>query len=739
MTAKKKLFQKLREENAFDDSSNRTGIRYSLKLKVAVVLFTVLFCALFFNIHFEKSITQASNYSLAPGYLWPGRTLTAEFTFPIFKQEIVYKEEVKKAVDNLLPVFVYDKTAKNEALTQLDVLLSNIKEQISTKDPTDLLTPTQFKYLTQKSETQINTELNSIKNILEQYLIDTYKSGFISMSVNSLKRNEISVRVDASGEVIFRKSALTDSISFLENAETVINRRLTGTGRAVALRLLSRLMIPNMYFSTELTNNLKELTSQSVAKTTGIVHKGEVIIRKGDRVTQFHLNKLLSYDKSLFMKSDDVYDFWNFLGSYLHAFMLYSLLLVFLFVLRKRIFYDNMQLGILSLILIFISFISWLSIQITTRFPIEYALILPALSMLVAIVFDSRTAFYMTVIMSLYVAGIRGNDYETSTAMLIAGALGAYTVRDIQSRTQMYKSFFLILLGFLLPIVAFGLERSADTMLTVYRFIIATINAAFSPLITFGLLFLLERFSNIATDLRIKEYDNLSHTLLQKLNEIAPGTYQHTMAVAILTERCTAAIGGNSLLAKVGAYFHDIGKIGKPEYFAENEADMKSKHDQLSPRKSAEAIKEHVTNGIALAEQYNLPRRIINFIPMHHGTTLIKHFYAKALEENPDGNVKESDFRYPGPKPNNKETAVLMICDSAEAISRLFENDKEKFEAALKKIIDEKLLDGQFDESDITIKDLNKIRETCIKNLMGMSHKRKAYKEIPDKNNKPDA
>jgi putative nucleotidyltransferase with HDIG domain len=202
-----------------------------------------------------------------------------------------------------------------------------------------------------------------------------------------------------------------------------------------------------------------------------------------------------------------------------------------------------------------------------------------------------------------------------------------------------------------------------------------------------------------------------------------------------MAEKCATAIGANSLLSKVGAYFHDIGKMVRPEYFAENQIDMMNKHDMLSPKKSAEAIKTHVTEGIRLAQEYNIPQRIIDFIPMHHGTTLIKHFYAKALEEaEEEETVNEADFRYPGPKPNSKETAIVMICDSAEAISRLTGRTKEEMEKIIDSTIQSRFLDGQFDECNITLKDLQIIKDTCVKHLQGSGHQRVAYKEIPKKN-----
>jgi cyclic-di-AMP phosphodiesterase PgpH len=258
------------------------------------------------------------------------------------------------------------------------------------------------------------------------------------------------------------------------------------------------------------------------------------------------------------------------------------------------------------------------------------------------------------------------------------------------------------------------------------------VNAVLSPLITFGVIIAMERFLNVATDLRVDEFDNTNHPLLKQLNERAPGTYQHTMAVARLAEAAAAEIGANALLAKVGALYHDIGKLEKSEYFVENQIDIDNKHDKLPPKRSAAIIRQHVQDGIELAKEYDLPERIWKFIPMHHGTILIKHFYNKALEESllKDAVIDEVDYRYPGPKPDSKETAIVMLADAAEALSRLVDtSQREDIDRAVEKIIVDRFLDGQLDDSPLTITDLSDIRESFVKNLLASTHQRVRYKE----------
>jgi putative nucleotidyltransferase with HDIG domain len=572
-----------------------------------------------------------------------------------------------------------------------------------------------------------------LKFFLVNYFNDSYNNGFINISSEKLGKNELTVQIRTNQRMILQSKGITDKTKFSENAQELISKQLPAIVHPLALEIITRLNIPNLLFSKDLTDKTIELAMQSVSKTIGIVREGEIIIKNGEKLSKENIAKIRSYQSSRYMTSDTTLGVMFYLGSFGHAALVMSLLFVYLIVLRKRIYEDNVKLVIIMLILIITSLLSWSSTQIDSEYPLEYLIFIPSFSMLAAIVFDSRTAFMTNVTMALLLAGIRGNDYITGTTMIFTGMIAAYTVRDIQNRTQMYQSIFFIFLSFSLCIIIFGAERSLEGVKFFQSLLMASIGAIISPLITFGLLFIIERTTNIATDLRIKEFDNLDHPLLRKLAESSPGTYQHTISVAVLAERCAREIEANPLLTKVGSYFHDIGKLVKPEYFTENQIGLENKHDLISPRKSAKIIIEHVQEGIDLANQYKIPQRIIDFIPMHHGTSFVKHFYAKALEESAGKEINPDDFRYPGPKPKTKESAILMICDSAEAISRLDALTLEATEKIIDTTIKDKISDGQFDECNITLDELNKVKQTIAKNLIGMTHKRVSYKEIPKK------
>jgi cyclic-di-AMP phosphodiesterase PgpH len=726
------LFSKLTEDKAGNRDFDPKNPRYSFNIRIIILIGTIILCSLFFNIHIEQKQAESSIYNLVPGYIWSGQTLIADFTFPIYKSYDKYIEEKEKASNKALDVYVYDEKADELSTVKLNNIIKKLPFiETQSSDPIiENFSEKVLKPFTELSSAQRNTFLNDVSKVIKKIMEKSLEDGLLNVPKENIKKAEVTIRRLPNIEFTVLTQKITDSSSTIEYARNVFSEYFSTSLTQLAVEILTKVITPNLIYSHNLSIQAKDIAEKSVPRTIGIVRKGDVIIEKNERVTKDHILKLQSYESSQYMKGDKIYSIWIFLGTVGHATLIYSFLILYLIFIRKRIFYDNYQLGILSLILVFVAAQSWLSLQIITKLPIEYIIMLPACSMLVAIVFDSRTAFYTTVTMALMLAGIRGNDYETGTAMMIAGTLAAYTVRDIKSRTQMYQSFFYIMIGFLATIVSFGLERSVDIIFSLNKLLMALLNSAISPLITFGLLFILERVTNIATDLRIKEFDNLNHPLLIKLSELAPGTYQHTLALASLAERCANAIGANTLLCRVGAYFHDIGKMEKPEYYVENQPDMESKHDLISPRKSAAAIKAHVISGIELGKQYKLPQRILELIPMHHGTSLIKHFYIKALEEG-KGPVDDSDYRYPGPKPNTREAAIIMLCDAAEAMSHLITKDKEDFENTLENLIMERIHDGQFDNCDISLREIKIIEETCVKNLIGLSHQRIIYKEMP--------
>lgn len=731
-----KLETELEKETEEELSTSGEGWRYMRSIRIAIVTSTVFLVTVFFPLN--RSLYQ----QLSIGAEWQQESLIAEVNFPIYKPKIQYQQEIRMAQERTIPIFL----PSNEQESGFDVL-NAISQAISSKDASD---PAQLQRITGFSADNLARlfalpdarRIQKLKHILQRCLVlqtQVYRQGFVDIARSSIKTPEIIVRRTATVEELIQTSQVYDSSSFRSAFEEMVRKEFDDVERALAGDVFPKLAQPNIHFSSVYTQEAQRLAAESVPKTVGMVRRGETIIAKGETISELALNKLRSSEYTRFLYYSEYQSLGSFTANLLHAALIYSILLVYLYIIRKRLFYDNAQLAGLSAAFVMTALLAWIVTIIPTQLPLQYFVMIPAIAMLIAIVYDSRTTSIATIALALLAAAIRGRDYEIALAMVLAGTFAGYTVRDLRSRTQLFQSIGFIMLGYTASAAMFAIKYSTPIGTLGLQLGFAALSAVLSPLATFGALYLLERMFKITSDLLLLEYDNLNHPLLTELNEKAPGTYQHTLMVARLAESAALAIDANSILVKVGALFHDIGKVRKAEYFVENQINIGNKHDKISPYKSAAIIRQHVQEGIVLAQHYKLPKRIIDFIPMHHGSMLIRYFYVKALDEatakstpEQEITVEEEDFRYPGPRPNSKETGILMLADAVEAVSHVIDtNDRDELEEAIDKIFEERFADKQLEECDLTMKEMALIRESFVKNLLGTGHQRVKYKPIP--------
>ena len=734
MAKQKTLFEQLKsaehQESVIEKSmfSNR-GVR------IAFMILIVIFTGFMFPNQRAINENGEDVRQVNIGVLWMNETIKAEFPFAIIRPESEIEFEKEKVLKSTPIICLNIENSVTEAEAKLSALLQICEGKLQ---ESGILNETVTKNILEFPQ----QKRAIIGQILQKYraeLISSYyeRKPLVSVAISTLS-DTVFIRKDKGIDIPMLKSAFSDTTVMRGQLSDLFAEKLQIQEVEKVVSTLIEILQPKYEVSKSLTQETKSNRLASIPRTLGIVRAGEVLIRKGERFDRLSALKVQSYVSNRGNSDTSTYSWSILLGSIGHSFLIFSMMILYLFFIRPVIFANHQQLyGLLGIVLIAPIF-SWLTVFMNSSYPLEYAVIVPALSMLIAILYDSRTAFYSTVVMSLLIAGVRGSDYSVGLAMMIGGMVAAYSVRDIQARTQLFASITYVFIGMSVSIASIGAERSLSWNEMYPQLIVAGINAVFSPIFTFGVLYLIERVFPVTTDLKIDEYDSLEHPLLMEMNEKAPGTFQHTMTIARLAESAAHAIHANALLAKVGSLYHDIGKIPKAEYYVENQINIDNKHNHLPPKKSASIIKEHVHDGIELAKEYKLPQRIIDFIPMHHGTMLVKHFYAKAIELSQNGEgptiVKEEDYRYSGPKPNTKETGILMLADAAEAVVRLNNAEtKEDIEVILQTIINDRMLDGQLDECPLTIAEIHEIKESFVKNLLGMRHHRISYKEIPDK------
>ena len=731
MAKQKTLFEQLKSAE-HQDVVQEGASRNSIQLKIIVITISILLSGFLFPNHSVFNDGGAEGKQISIGVLWMNETIKAELPFAIERPQKELQYDLDSVSGNIPSVFTENQFAKLHA----DSLLTEIASIIS-GPAIDSNQDAKFNEIKLLNETKRDFIAESILSVKNAILDECYVHHQLVPGTLQMYDDHVLLKKSQLNEVSTTKKMLIDTQTVKKYVQDIVGKSIEEDVLIALQGIVVKTLLPAYSYSSLLTNELKQTKLASVPRTLGIVRIGDVIINKGERFDKMSYLKMKSYMKYRSITENEQYSWSILLGGIGHAFLIFSMLILYVYFIRPRIYADNKQLFGLFGIVNIAAILGWVSLQIQSDYPLEYAVFVPALSMLIAILYDSRTAFYSTVVMSLLIAGIRGSDYSVGLAMMIGGMVAAYSVRDIQSRTQIFTSIVYVFIGFALTIFSVNAERSLAFTDAYPQLIVAGINSIVSPLLTFAIVYVVERFFSVTTDLKLEEFDNLEHPLLLEMNEKAPGTFQHTMTIARLAESAATAIHANSLLAKVGAFYHDIGKIPKAEYYVENQINIDNKHDKLPPKKSAGIIKDHVLDGIELANEYKLPQRITDFIPMHHGTMLIKHFYAKALEQSNAGEgatvVKEEDYRYSGPKPRTKETAILMLADAAEAIMRINNAEtKDDIEFLLQNIIHERLIDGQFDECPLTLSEIHEIKESFVKNLLGMRHHRVSYKEIPD-------
>lgn len=705
---------------------------FSKLIRLAIALITVFIITLFF----PKSETIESEINV--GDIWSSKDLIAQFSFPILKYPDEYERDLKLAEESVLPIFELRDTIPRFALENLPPFIAELKKQFSlislNKIPPDSI----LKYYSLKLDTnqiqslilKVNDKFFSDFDFLIKNFIDFVNSqGYLNKRKDEIPKDSIFLRI-GNRETKYSKQSFLDekdlekylieTINLLENFKELFG--------PIFRFYVDNFILPNIIYNEADTNLAIEEAKYKVSKNIGIVLANERIVAKHQRITEDIKRKIDSYRRLKFEKGERINEFLQFIGKFLHIFAILSIFSIYLYLFRQKVLNNTSRIIIISIILILISFFAYLFSKIETDLPVEFLVFVPVASMIITIIFDSRMGFYVTVILSLIIGGIRGNDYTIATANFIAGALSVYSVRDIKNRSQIFRSLLFIMVGYTISIIAFGLERYSTLTEMGNQLIFAVANSIISPVMTYGMMIFFEKIFKVVTDLTLMELANFNHPLLVELRTKAPGTFHHSVNISILSESAAEAIVANSILTKVGALYHDIGKIIQPEYFIENLRDEKSEHEDLDPEQSAQIILNHVEIGIDLARKYNLPEEVIDFIPMHHGTTQVQYFLrvAKKLGKK----VDEDKFRYPGPKPKSKETGIVMLADAVESISRNLDVINENIlEEMIDEIIRKRFFEGELDDSNLTLRDLTKIKKSFINTLLGIYHQRIEYPE----------
>lgn len=621
------------------------------------------------------------------------------------ENKIETQKLIDKAVQQVQPVYKNNLTVQAEIKSDIEKFFSDINE-INNSNITDanngeqLDSKQKLESMQQKHPTISNKSINLALN-MDKPRLEKLKN-YIFEIINQIMSTGITKE-----EVDYQKKNVSE---FFEEIKTFNQNE-----KLLSIEIIDSYIRPNKFLDLEKTQEKTEEAKDAVEKV--IIPKDENIISKGEVITEEKLEILQS--TGLVQKKGKE-DFFVIIGLILIILILEALGALYINVFDKKILKNEKKL-LLIILIISITMLISISLSKISLYIIPVA----GASMLISILLNTNIAIISNLIISimLYIAT---GDINILLVSLVSGTFGAFANLEIAQRRNVIITGFKIGLLNLLIVMAMGFITTTSLKEPFINSLLSLLSGIISSIFVVGSLPLWEHYFDILTSLKLLELSSANNEILKRMLIETPGTYHHSIIVGNLAERACDKIGANSLFARVASYYHDMGKLSKPYFFKENQITTDNPHDKMSPIMSTKVIKEHVSYGVELAQKHKLPKEIINIIREHHGTTSVAYFYYKAKEMGMD--VKEEDFRYKGPEPQSKEAAVIMMADSVEAAIRsIKEPSKEKIEDMIEKIVKGKLNDGQFDKSNLTLKELDLIKEAFIEVIMGMFHQRIEY------------
>lgn len=635
---------------------------------------------------------------------WPHESLYAPFNFPIYKSDDAVKKEKEEALKSVEPIFVFDALGTENGREKL------------LKD---------FEY--QWVDTIGDKEY--YRNLILGIYDHIENNGIVAKNnrTNNFKGDEM--------VVVVRNKVQTkckyEDLNTMATASAYIQGKLTHISDYKTMQLISNLLHnslrQNVIYSESMTKQAEKMAVDNIMLTFGMVQKDELIIMEGEIVTDDKYQIITSLQreyvditaKNFFSRNYMLY------GQLLLVSMVFLALYLTLRMLRPDIFEQLRYINLILLLMLLMIVPSLLLI----RYAPSMIFIMPVaiMSILLMTFFDARISIIVQVMTLIIISLVVLNPFQYFFVQMLVSFVAIFSMTKRTRRASyfgtslaVFATYVTVYLGMML-IFDGGFDSFDWAVIIIYA------GNAFFTMLALPLAFLFERIFGFVTDLSLLELSNTNSPLLRKLASDAPGTFQHVMQVADLCEEVIYNIGGNPLLVRTGAMYHDIGKTRNPFYFIENQNGKYNPHDDVSYAESAQIIISHVIDGIEICRKYHIPEQIIDFVRTHHGTRRTEYFYQMELRENPDG-VDESEFKYPGPLPFSKETAVLMMCDAVEAASRSM---SEKTEESLNKLVDN-IIDGQmkanqFDNTNITFHDITVTKKVLKKKLMSIYHVRIAY------------
>lgn len=671
---------------------------HSLIYKYVLYVITIA-CIVFF---FPKG--GKFKYEFQKGKPWQYENLYAPFDFSIKKSTDEIDEEKNSIESNQIAYYYYDEDLASEAYT-------NFTEKF----------PVVF-----SSDKFSNRSRRILERVGNEFLDRIYANGVLKKADENISRNEIYLLKDGEAALkqsdeLYRIGSIEDSISKL------VQEKRLGLYETDFKTLFFDVLQPNVNYDEELTRRELEEAISQISLTRGNVDEGKLIIAKGEVVEAENLKILNS------LKAEYESELWTENNYYFILFgytILVALVLMMLFLFLKKyrpdVYRNNIKVTFIFFNILLMVFITTLVV----KYNEAYVFVVPLciMPLILKTFFDARLGLFVHVLTVLILGFVVPNSFEYIFLQIIAGIVTILTVSELYKRANLFISVGQITLIYIIGYFAFHIihEGNLDNV-NWYTFGFFFLNGMIT-LFAQPLIYIYEKMFGMVSDVSLLELSDTNSKLLKELANKAPGTFHHSLQVANLAEASANEIGANAMLVRVGALYHDIGKMNNPAYFTENQITSINPHDELEPKESARIIINHVIEGIELARKYNLPDRVIDFIRTHHGTSYVYYFYKKQQEK--EETVKEADFKYPGPVPFSKETAILMMADSVEAASKSLNNPTYQIiDDFVEKIINGQMSANQFLNANITFKEIEMIKKVLKHKLTNIYHLRVEYPE----------
>ena len=688
---------------------------YKIQKVALFLLATVLIVWIFPN-------KASFKYEFQKGKPWMHETLIAPYDFPVYKSNEQLVNEQEQLRKNIKLTFVLDESVYD---IKAEEFISNFEQKWSTDK--NVSKDARFTFFNLNKKKSNKTKKEKLANFGLKVIEDLYTNGIIQM-VDDIEFKESDYELIVMKENIGELVKLGD----LNTVETASKKAYELKGISdeeseFLAPLILEVLKQNVFYDEDATKKMLDSELIAISKGLGMVQRGEVIISQGELVTERNFQELESYRQRYEDENwKDGSENWLNFGQSLLVLVAFLILYLFLKQFRVDVFNDNKKVTFILTLIFLMVLMGCSSLMASNKliFLMPFCL----LPIIIKAFFDTRLALFTHLIAIIIIGFIVPNSFEFIYLQLMAGIVSILSVLQMYKRSQLFISAAKIIAIYFVAYFAMALTQEGSiNNIDWINFVWFAGNGALT-LVAYPLIFAFEKTFSLVSDMSLLELSDTNSPLIRELAQKAPGTFQHSIQVANLAEEGILEIGGNALLVRAGALYHDIGKMRNPQLFIENQISGINPHDDLSFEESAEIIIKHVKSGISLAKENNLPDELIDFIRTHHGTTMVGYFYKQYIASFPDELEAAEKFTYPGPKPFSKETAVLMMADSVEAAARSLKSPTiENIDKLVESIINTQIDNEQFVNADITMKSITQIKKLFKKKLRSIHHVRVEY------------